>query len=238
MSIPIVYNDTIIVGCENGVLYKIDRFTGNKIVLREFVDNVDNCELYCSKYDNKSIIVSFGRNCKMVDIDTGETIWSFESDGVITSNPCVSNGVIFFGSWDTYIYSLNGTNGNLVWKYETGWGIDSEIIVSGETLFVGSNDNNFYALNKHNGNLYWYFSCTSGIHSYPILSDNNILFGSDDGRFYNINKNIGNLIWNFSPGRTINNKINYFTTPIRSKPVVYNNVVFIGVNGTIYALLL
>ena len=119
-------------------------------------------------------------------------------------------------------------NGNLIWKYEMGWGIDSNMIVSGGTLFVGSNDNNFYALNKNNGNLYWYFSCTSGIHSYPIIYENYILFGSDDGRFYNINKNLGNLIWNFSPGRTINSKINYFTTPIRSKPVVYNDVVFIN----------
>jgi outer membrane protein assembly factor BamB len=80
------------------------------------------------------------------------------------------------------------------------------------------------------------FTCKSGIHSSPAVSDNYVIFGSDDGRLYCLDKLNGNLIWNFSPGYTIDDKINYLTTPIISDPIIDGETVFIGVNGNIYAL--
>ncbi len=67
---------------------------------------------------------------------TGTELWSFASadrnnDGAadgIFSSPALcdldGNGTleVIFGSWDSYVYTLN-SQGQLLWKYETGWDI-------------------------------------------------------------------------------------------------------------------
>jgi len=155
---------------------------------------------------------------------------------MITSRPYVQDDVMYFGSWDTFVYAVNAETGNLKWKFETGWGVETTPIVDDGLVFVGSHDNNFYALHGNNGTMCWAFTCKSGIHSSPAVSDNYVIFGSDDGRLYCLDKLNGNLIWNFSPGYTIDDKINYLTTPIISDPIIDGETVFIGVNGNIYAL--
>ena len=91
-------------------------------------------------------------------------------------------------------------------------------------------------MDQDNGAFNWVFTCKSGIHSSPVVDDTNVFFGSDDGRLYMLDKTTGELRWNFSPGITIDNKINYLTTPIISDPIIDGETVFIGVNGNIYAL--
>ena len=155
---------------------------------------------------------------------------------MITSRPYTNDGAVYFGSWDTYLYAVNANDGGLKWKYETGWGIDTTPTASNGLVFVGSNDNNFYALDKDNGVFNWAFTCKSGIHSSPVVDDTNVFFGSDDGRLYMLDKTTGELRWNFSPDITIDDKINYHTTPIISDPIIDGEIVFIGANGNIYAL--
>jgi outer membrane protein assembly factor BamB len=35
------------------------------------------------------------------------------------SSPAVSNGAVYFGCGDGYVYALNATSGKLLWKYKT-----------------------------------------------------------------------------------------------------------------------
>ena len=145
--------------------------------------------------------------------------------------------MVYFGSWDNYVYALDANNGKLKWRYETGWGIDSIPSVSDNQVFVGSNDNNLYALNTKNGELNWIFTCNAAIHSSPVVYGDFVFFGSDDGRMYAVNRTTGESAWYFAPKYTIDDDLyNYITTPIVSDPVVYNGTVYIGANGHIFAL--
>ena len=87
------------------------------------------------------------------------------------------------------------------------------------------------------GTLAWTFSCNAGIHSSPTVYGEFVFFGSDDGRFYAVNKSTGNAAWSFAPSFTVDDDLyNFITTPIISDPIMGNGTVFIGANGTIYAL--
>lgn len=46
--------------------------------------------------------------------------WSFFVGNDISATPAVANGVVYFPSWDGYLYALNAFNGDLVWKQHLG----------------------------------------------------------------------------------------------------------------------
>ncbi len=54
-----------------------------------------------------------------VDLNTGEELWKFFTDGPIRFSPVAMDGKIYFGSDDGFMYCLD-TAGNLVWKKRGG----------------------------------------------------------------------------------------------------------------------
>lgn len=42
--------------------------------------------------------------------------WSFYAGRNITATPAVANGVVYFPSWNGYLYAVNAFNGALIWK--------------------------------------------------------------------------------------------------------------------------
>ena len=53
-----------------------------------------------------------------LDAATGETRWTFFTDGPVRLAPAVFAGKVYAGSDDGYAYCLNASNGALVWKYK------------------------------------------------------------------------------------------------------------------------
>jgi hypothetical protein len=232
LSKPIVTDGKVIVGNENGELFAFDIDTGN-ILWKSYFPY----EIYISEPWDSYAFVCSGKNCYKINIETGITDWSFETEGIITSRPLVFNDRLYFGSWDTNLYKISAENGNLNWKYETGWGIETTPVVNNGNVFFGSHDNNFYSIYDNNGSLCWTFSCYSAIHSSPAIFDKNLTFGSDDGGLYCLNKSNGNLNWAFYPGYRMQGTKNYLTTSIISDPVFEDNIVYIGSIGNIYSIL-
>ncbi|XP_021715926.1 uncharacterized protein LOC110683816 [Chenopodium quinoa] len=42
--------------------------------------------------------------------------WIFEAQNDITATPAIYNGILYFPSWDGYIYAVKASSGSLVWK--------------------------------------------------------------------------------------------------------------------------
>ena len=47
------------------------------------------------------------RKLYAVDVQTGEELWSFETEDTVYSTPVVADGVVYVGSLDGYLYALN-----------------------------------------------------------------------------------------------------------------------------------
>lgn len=118
----------------------------------------------------------------------GTLKWSFETEDGVESSPAIGNdGVIYFGSYDGYLYSVkdSGNKGILQWKYKTNGPIDSSPVIDGDgIIYVASRDNNLYAIYP-NGTTKWIFENNAEFEASPSLGSNgHIYIGDYNGNFY------------------------------------------------------
>lgn len=101
------------------------------------------------------LVPVFGPRPRLVSLDarTGEQRWDFpisagaSSDLGVGSSPTVdSNGDIYFGADDYYLYALDA-DGDLRWVFRTADRLDSDPVIAPDgTLYFGSDDDYLYAL--------------------------------------------------------------------------------------------
>ncbi|WP_051962925.1 PQQ-binding-like beta-propeller repeat protein [Mesoaciditoga lauensis] len=122
--------------------------------------------------------------------------WIYQTGGGIYSSPAIgSDGTIYVGSEDKYLYAIN-PDGTLKWKYGT-WGriYSSPAIGSDGTIYVGSEDKYLYAINP-DGTLKWKYLTVGKINSSPAIgSDGTIYVGS--GRYLYALRLNGSLYWKY-----------------------------------------
>ncbi|MBM3957104.1 MAG: PQQ-like beta-propeller repeat protein, partial [Gemmatimonadetes bacterium] len=54
--------------------------------------------------------------------------------------------IVYFGSWDGFLYALDAKSGQPVWGHETGNRIFSSPALAGGVVYIGSTDGYTYAL--------------------------------------------------------------------------------------------
>ena len=133
--------------------------------------------------------------------------WKYKTEGDIHSSPAIgSDGTIYVGSEDSYVYALN-SDGTLKWKYQIKSSVrSSPAIGSDGTIYIGSWNGYVYALNS-DGTLKWKYKI--GDYSWPsppnvysspaIGSDGTIYIGSWNGYVYALNSD-GTLKWKYKIG--------------------------------------
>lgn len=161
------------------------------------------------------------------------TKWRYKTGGVIPSSAAIgSDGTIYTGSFDQYIYALN-PNGTAKWKYKTDNIIySSPAIDSNGVIYVASEGGTLYSLLK-NGTLKWKLRLGSGlpIFSSPtIASDGTIYIGSTDSNLYAVNPT-GTQKWKFHTNEAI-----YSSPAIASDGTIYigsrdDNLYAVNPNG-------
>jgi len=229
---PIIGNDSIFVGTETGHLYafnvnsgitKWEIMFGNSIILPSIIDHF--------------LVVCSGTSVYGINPQNGIINWQFQTNGIITTSPLISNNIAYIGSWDSHMYAINITSGLLIWDFQTGWGIETTAAHSQGILVFGSHDGTIYAVNETTGIIQWMKRCLSGIHGSPIIIENRVIFGSDDGHVYCMSLSNGKEEWSFAPRRTITSaSTNYFTTPILTDFHIYQDTVLLGSSGSFYGI--
>ena len=66
----------------------------------------------------------------------------------MNSSPEVTDGVVYVGSDDWFIYALDASTGGLLWSYKTGGNVHSAPTVVGDVVYFGSWDDSIYALTE------------------------------------------------------------------------------------------
>jgi polyvinyl alcohol dehydrogenase (cytochrome) len=110
---------------------------------------------------------------------TGSTVGSLRNrwtarSGSVSAEPVVSNGVVYYGSWDGYERAVSATNGAMLWLRYIGQTTDGKCSppsvgvastatvgtitrggVATRVVFVGGGNHAFYALNAASGAVIW-----------------------------------------------------------------------------------
>src|SRR5215471_2403450 len=117
--------------------------------------------------DESTVYSVAGATLYALNATTGQILWTYalsnSSLGIYGEPNIASDGTIYFGSWDTYVYALTSA-GTLKWKFQTDGSIaplaSPSLSPDEKRIYVGTGDPNsspggsIYAINS-NGTLAW-----------------------------------------------------------------------------------
>jgi serine/threonine protein kinase len=156
---------------------------------------------------------------KPVSRDTSEisTVWKFECEDEIRGTPTVFGGMIYVGSYDNNLYSLNATSGEFNWKFATEGGIVSRPAASEGNIYIGSEDQRLYCINIRSGQEIWSYYSNGPIRSSPYIAEGHVFIGSDDAYLHAVNALSGRRAWRIDAG-----------SPVRSTPLMVGELIYFG----------
>jgi len=158
-----------------------------------------------------------------------EEKWWYKTDGYVEGSPVIDNdGVIYFGSWNNYLYAVY-PDGTMKWKFYIDGTVEtSPAIADDGTIYVGTywgfEGNHFFAINP-DGTEKWRYD-TSDMYTSPAIAKDGTIYVNDV-----------NFLLAFNPDGTI--KWTYPTEHVAlSSPAVdKNGIIYFGSNdNNVYAL--
>lgn len=219
LAFPIIYQDTIYIGCCDKNFYAIGldgkekwRFSTNGTI-----------QGMAAAWDGIVYFGSGDKNLYAVDAETGKLVWRFGLAGPLQSCPVVKDGKIYFGARDGRFYCLDAKTSKKLWVFETTGTLASPLIVDNR-IYHGYENGVMYCLDM-NGNLIWKFETTGFLAAWPPTHyKGNVIFGSWDKHIYCLDVD-GKQKWKF---KTDDNPM---------PPVVLGDKVYVGTIGyTMYCL--
>ena len=161
-----------------------------------------------------------GTNLYCLSADSGDLIWSFPS--VIAESPTVSEGKVFFSSWEGDAYCLDAATGGKIWNHSgigPGWLGRAPAIVDDRVYFGGL----IYCLNISNGDAIWRYS-TGDIAAVtaPVVAGQYAYFSCTDGYAYCADAFTGEYVW-------------MSKTSFSSSPAVVDGILYFGSGDSIVA---
>ncbi len=178
-------DNKVVFGSMDGFVYACNLETGRLLWTFKTGDEIYSCatahngRIFVSSYDTYLYCLSSG----------GKEIWRFKTGREIvnTSYFEIEDDVIYFGSFDNFLYAINAETGREVWRFRTGkYGNASVPSLYKGVLYYGCRDGIFYAINAKTGQEIWRFEIEGEgvIDKKPLIFDNKVFFGGEDGNVY------------------------------------------------------
>ncbi len=166
-----------------------------------------------------------------LDAGTGEVLWNYTAESVISDSPCVADGKVFFadggspqGFFGARIHCLDANTGTILWSADAPPAVFSSPAYAYGKVFVGSWNGNIYCLNPADGAIIWNYETGDSVASSPAIADGKLYVGSNDGYAYCLNATSGTLLWAYKIG-----------TEVKSSPAIADGQLYItSRQGTVY----
>lgn len=81
--------------------------------------------------------------------------WVFETEGDVSSQPTVVNGVVYFGSWDGRQYAVDAETGKKIWDYEVGMPSRGGAAYADGVIYFGDMGGRLHAVDARTGKPIW-----------------------------------------------------------------------------------
>ncbi len=179
----------------NGFIYvvytdgNINILSPDGLLLRSISTGLSSARLTLSR---QGIIYLSGGNELRALNAIGDTIWTYTaltesggSDFIVTAPVISSDGDIYFGTSNGYIYAINA-DGQELWRSSVGTSITATPTVGRDGAIYVCNNDKLVALNSR-GDLLWRFSspANESFHSEPIVSQDGLVYvASTRGNIY------------------------------------------------------
>ncbi len=136
-----------------------------------------NADVYSSPAAVNGIVYAtsfLGSELCAFDSANRNKLWNYSTGGNIGFAPAISNGSIFFTSYNGNVYSLNAANGCQLWNYTIGPNVGCCPAIAGGIVYITYNGA-IYALNATTGVKLWNYTMDTDSQiehiSDPVVSD-------------------------------------------------------------------
>jgi outer membrane protein assembly factor BamB len=134
---------------------------------------------------------------------TGRILWRFPA-GAVETSPLLVDNVLYFGSWDHYLYALDVSHRKrprLLWKFKADNEIHSSPAYGSGLVYFGTDNGSVYALNARTGGIQWRaqsfarFGRREYFYATPTIAYGRVFIGNTDGTLFAFGARTGHLLW-------------------------------------------
>jgi len=166
-----------------------------------------------------------------VDADSGKRLWTFDTQGAVTTTPLVVEDTLYFGTDEGVFYAVDRASGEERWRYRAHFDITSAPLLVGGVVFFGGSGTNICALDISDGTLVWKFGAGDGSEGKeamvlgPLATDGERIYFSANGTYlYALDMASGKEEWKRAAPLSLKLWGSY--GPLWSAPVVANDMVY------------
>ena len=145
--------------------------------------------------DDMLIVIDNEGAVHALDIQTGESNWSFQGDVGTDTPPVVIGDVVYVTAVNT-AHALDIQTGTELWNFSTGMfparGF-APIIYDGMYYFAP--DNHVFALDIMTGEPIWTLDLDEMASTAPVVADDMVFVASESGVFYALDQHTGDVRW-------------------------------------------
>ena len=174
---------------------------------------------------------SYGDRVYALDAETGELLWSFETESDLKPPPLVAGGVVLVEDLAN-LYALDASTGDLLWSEKSALGGSNHAaLVSDGTVYIPTSprgdDFGVSAVDAVSGEQLWATEMPrSGLSLlFPLTAAGSNIYVSNDLQVDALEVTTGELIWSFISD-----------APVQAPPTASSGVVYLNAHGTAYAL--
>ena len=163
----------------DGVLYALSLANGQTV----WTYKTESYELRTAPSFSDNYVLLGEQNGKfdMIDPKTGKRVTGGGAGGAVNT-PVVSNGDIYFSSWDGSVQRVQIKGVTPKWNSKVGDPITTKPVVAGGRVFVGTANGLVFALSVENGNILWRYDAGDGsIEATPVFADSALYIVTGQG---------------------------------------------------------
>jgi outer membrane protein assembly factor BamB len=185
-------------------------------------------------------IVLNSEQLKILDVETGQELWSYATDPLGDTSPVVTDStIVTVSSDDGIVYAFDLDTQELLWTHSMDTLVLSTPAVYENEVLIVTYDETIYALDEETGDVLWdknvkeesHFpgfevirNVQAGFSSSPAIADNKVYVGLWSGTFLCLEVDTGEILWKYETGGSI-----------KASPAIADEKVFISsTDGKVY----
>ncbi|MFW5696481.1 MAG: PQQ-binding-like beta-propeller repeat protein [Phototrophicaceae bacterium] len=172
-----------------------------------------------SQFDGRVFVPISEKNVVAIDTDTYETLWEFETDRGVWSEPVVADDLVVFTSIDQYMYAVDAFSGAERWRLDLGGAVASAPLLVEDRLFIGSFARKLFEVSL-TGQILNEYETENWVWSTPVLFEGLLYVTDMQGFVYALDPENGLAeVWKTDTGDD---------SGIRPRPLVTEQYVVVG----------
>jgi outer membrane protein assembly factor BamB len=199
ISTPLVVNDLVIFGNQNGKIEAVSLKTGKTVWTALTAGAIFSSPAAAGE---NFIVGSADAGVYCFNIKTGKPVWTFNADAAFLGSPIIDEDKVYIGGSDHHFRALDAATGKELWKYD---GLDGPVVskpvLYNDKIIFGAWDRHLYALNKNTGALIWKWNNGSSVRNFspaacvPVISGNTVFIVAPDRYISAIDIETGQTLW-------------------------------------------